>query len=86
LGVYDSYAYRDKESCGVFCAFSFSIEEISHSTTTAKDITHAHCKIERKFKEPCGGKTIEHGTFMSEETMELMKKYDSYLVPSAGKK
>jgi imidazolonepropionase-like amidohydrolase len=42
-------------------------------------------KSERRFKEPCGGKTIEHGTFMSEETMELMKKYDSYLVPSAGK-
>jgi imidazolonepropionase-like amidohydrolase len=34
-----------------------------------------------------GIKTIEHGTFMSEETMELMKKYDSYLVPTitAGK-
>jgi imidazolonepropionase-like amidohydrolase len=34
-----------------------------------------------------GIKTIEHGTFMSEETMELMKKYDAYLVPTitAGK-
>ena len=34
-----------------------------------------------------GIKTIEHGTFMSEETMEWMKKYDTYLVPtlSAGK-
>jgi imidazolonepropionase-like amidohydrolase len=34
-----------------------------------------------------GVKTIEHGTLMSAETMELMKKYDVYLVPtiSAGK-
>ena len=34
-----------------------------------------------------GVKTIEHGTYMSEETMELMKKFDAYLVPTitAGK-
>jgi imidazolonepropionase-like amidohydrolase len=34
-----------------------------------------------------GVKTIEHGTLMSEETMELMKKYNAYLVPTitAGK-
>ena len=34
-----------------------------------------------------GVKTIEHGTLMSEETMELMKKHDAYLVPTitAGK-
>ena len=34
-----------------------------------------------------GVKTIEHGTYMSDETMELMKKYDAYLVPTitAGK-
>jgi imidazolonepropionase-like amidohydrolase len=34
-----------------------------------------------------GIKTIEHGTLMSEETMELMKQYDTYLVPTitAGK-
>ncbi len=34
-----------------------------------------------------GVKTIEHGTHMSDETMELMKKYDAYLVPTitAGK-
>jgi imidazolonepropionase-like amidohydrolase len=34
-----------------------------------------------------GIKTIEHGTLMSEETMELMKEYDAYYVPTitAGK-
>ena len=34
-----------------------------------------------------GIKTIEHGTYMSEESMDLMKKYDTYLVPTltAGK-
>jgi len=34
-----------------------------------------------------GVKTIEHGTLMSEETMQLMKQYDAYLVPTitAGK-
>jgi len=34
-----------------------------------------------------GVKTIEHGTLMSEETMELMKENDVYLVPTiiAGK-
>ena len=34
-----------------------------------------------------GVKTIEHGTLMSDQTMELMKQYDVYLVPTitAGK-
>ena len=34
-----------------------------------------------------GVDTIEHGTLMSDETMELMKKYNVYLVPTitAGK-
>lgn len=34
-----------------------------------------------------GVKTIEHGTFMSGSTMELMKQYDAFYVPtiSAGK-
>ena len=34
-----------------------------------------------------GVKTIEHGTMMTEETMELMKQHDVYLVPTitAGK-
>jgi imidazolonepropionase-like amidohydrolase len=70
----------------------FSIDEIKAITTTAKDynmLTAAHAHGDEGIQRAILGgiKTIEHGTFMSEETMELMKKYDSYLVPtlSAGK-
>lgn len=70
----------------------FSLEEISAITETAKDYgfhvaAHAHGDegMQRAIKG--GVKTIEHGTLMSEETMELMKKHDTYLVPTitAGK-
>jgi imidazolonepropionase-like amidohydrolase len=70
----------------------FSIEDIKAITTTAKDynmLTAAHAHGDEGIQRAILGgiKTIEHGTFMSEETMELMKKYDAYLVPtlSAGK-
>jgi imidazolonepropionase-like amidohydrolase len=70
----------------------FSIDEIRAITTTAKDynmLTAAHAHGDEGIQRAILGgiKTIEHGTFMSEETMELMKKYDTYLVPtlSAGK-
>jgi imidazolonepropionase-like amidohydrolase len=70
----------------------FSLEEIKAITTTAKDynmLTAAHAHGDEGMQRAILGgiKTIEHGTFMSEETMELMKKYDSYLVPTltAGK-
>lgn len=69
-----------------------SIEEIKAITTTAKDynmLTAAHAHGDEGMQRAILGgiKTIEHGTFMSEETMELMKKYDCYLVPTiiAGK-
>ena len=70
----------------------FSIEEIKAICETAKDYgfhvaAHAHGDkgMQRAIKG--GVKTIEHGTLMSEETMELMKEYDVYLVPTitAGK-
>ncbi|MGS2727591.1 amidohydrolase family protein [Psychroserpens sp. BH13MA-6] len=70
----------------------FSIEEIKAICETAKDYgfhvaAHAHGDegMQRAIKG--GVKTIEHGTLMSEETMELMKQYDAYLVPTitAGK-
>ncbi|MBR9915771.1 MAG: amidohydrolase family protein [Algicola sp.] len=70
----------------------FSIEEIKAICETAKDYgfhvaAHAHGDegMQRAIKG--GVKTIEHGTLMSEETMELMKQYDVYLVPTitAGK-
>jgi imidazolonepropionase-like amidohydrolase len=69
-----------------------SIDEIKAITTTAKDygmLTAAHAHGDEGIQRAILGgiKTIEHGTFMSDETMELMKKYDVYLVPtiSAGK-
>lgn len=70
----------------------FTLEEVKAITATAKDygmLTAAHAHGDEGMQRAILGgiKTIEHGTFMSEETMELMKKYDSYLVPtlSAGR-
>ena len=70
----------------------FTIEEIKAICETAKDYgmhvaAHAHGDIGMQRAIIGGVKTIEHGTYMSDETMELMKKYDAYLVPTitAGK-
>ncbi|MEX0289903.1 MAG: amidohydrolase family protein [Flavobacteriaceae bacterium] len=70
----------------------FTIEEVKAITATAKDygmLTAAHAHGDEGMQRAILGgiKTIEHGTFMSEETMELMKEYNVYLVPtiSAGK-
>ncbi|WP_031427153.1 metal-dependent hydrolase family protein [Flavimarina sp. Hel_I_48] len=70
----------------------FTEEEIKAITTTAADYgmqvaAHAHGDegMQRAIKN--GVKTIEHGTLMSEETMNLMKEYDTFYIPtlSAGK-
>ncbi len=70
----------------------FTIEEIKAITDTAKDygmLTAAHAHGDDGMQRAVKGgiKTIEHGTYMSEETMELMKTHNSYMVPtiSAGK-
>ncbi|KQC30071.1 metal-dependent hydrolase family protein [Flagellimonas eckloniae] len=70
----------------------FTIEEIKAITETAKDynmLTAAHAHGDEGMQRAVKGgiKTIEHGTLMSEETMDLMVQYDSYLVPTitAGK-
>ena len=70
----------------------FTIEEIKAICDTAKDYgfhvaAHAHGDEGMQRAILGGVKTIEHGTLMSAETMELMKKNDVYLVPtiSAGK-
>ena len=70
----------------------FTVEEIKAITQTAKDYgmhvaAHAHGDEGMQRAIIGGVKTIEHGTLMSEETMELMKKYDVYYVPTitAGK-
>ncbi|WP_340075161.1 metal-dependent hydrolase family protein [Leptobacterium sp. I13] len=70
----------------------FTLEEIKAIVETANDygmLTAAHAHGDEGMKRAVIGgiKTIEHGTFMSDETMELMKKYNAYLVPTitAGK-
>ncbi|APZ45020.1 amidohydrolase [Polaribacter reichenbachii] len=70
----------------------FTVEEIKAICDTAKDYgmhvaAHAHGDEGMQRAIIGGVKTIEHGTYMSDETMELMKKHDAYLVPTitAGK-
>jgi imidazolonepropionase-like amidohydrolase len=70
----------------------FTVEEIKAICDAAKDYdmnvaAHAHGDEGMQRAILGGVKTIEHGTFMSDETMELMKKHDVYLVPTiiAGK-
>lgn len=70
----------------------FTEEEINSIVQTAKDYgmqvaAHAHGD-EGMYRAVANGvKTIEHGTLISERTMELMKSKDAYLVAtiSAGK-
>ncbi len=70
----------------------FTIEEIKAITETAKDygmLTAAHAHGDEGMQRAILGgiKTIEHGSKMSDATMELMKKHNAYLVPTitAGK-
>lgn len=69
----------------------FTLEEIKAITETAKDygmLTAAHAHGDEGMQRAVRGgiKTIEHGTLMSEETMDLMIAYNAYMVPtiSAG--
>lgn len=70
----------------------YSIEEIKTVVETAKDYglkvaCHAHGAEGIKRAIMGGVASIEHGTFMDAEGMELAKKYGTYLVPTiiAGK-
>lgn len=70
----------------------FTVEEIKAICETAKDYgfhvaAHAHGDEGMQRAILGGVKTIEHGTLMSDETMELMKKHNVFLVPTitAGK-
>ncbi|MBZ9629240.1 amidohydrolase family protein [Salegentibacter sp. LM13S] len=70
----------------------FTEEEIRAIVKTANDYdfhvaAHAHGDEGMQRAIRAGVKTIEHGTKMSEETMDLMKEHDVYLVPTitAGK-
>src|SRR6056297_440318 len=69
----------------------FTTEELKAITETAKDygmLTAAHAHGDEGMQRAVKGgiKTIEHGTLMSEETMDLMIAYNAYMVPtiSAG--
>jgi imidazolonepropionase-like amidohydrolase len=71
---------------------AFTIDEIKAVVETAKDYglrvaCHAHGAEGIKRAILGGVTSIEHGTFMNEEDMELAKKYGTYLVPTiiAGK-
>ena len=70
----------------------FSIEEIKEIVKTAEDYgmhvaAHAHGDEGMYRAVLAGVKTIEHGTLMSERTMDLMIEKNAYLVPTmtAGK-
>ena len=70
----------------------FTVEELEAVVATANDYgmltaAHAHGDDGMQRAVKAGIKTIEHGTFMSEETMDLMKEKQSFMVPtiSAGK-
>ncbi len=65
----------------------FTDEEVRTIVQTAKDYgfkvaAHAHGKEGMKRAVLGGGSSIEHGTFMDEEVMELMKKMGTYYVPT----
>ena len=71
----------------------FTLEEIKAICDTAKDYgmivaAHAHGDEGMQRAVIGGVTTIEHGTLMSEETMDLMVKHGTYYVPTiiAGKK
>jgi imidazolonepropionase-like amidohydrolase len=70
----------------------FTLEEIQAITSAAKNYgfsvaAHAHGDEGMKLAILGGVNTIEHGSFMSEETMALMIEKNCYLIPtiSAGK-
>lgn len=70
----------------------FTVEELKAIVETAKDygmLTAAHAHGDEGMRRAivAGINTIEHGTLMEEPTMDLMIKYNTYLVPtiSAGK-
>lgn len=70
----------------------FKQEEVDEIVRTAKEYgmhvaAHAHGKEGMQRAIKAGVQTIEHGSFMDEETAQLMKQYGTYLVPtlSAGK-
>lgn len=65
----------------------YSEEELKAIVTTAKDVglkvaAHAHGAEGIKRAVRAGFASVEHGTFMDDECMELMKKNGTYYVPT----
>lgn len=65
----------------------FAEDELRAIVQTANDLgvavaAHAHGDEGMRRAVEAGVSSIEHGTFMSEETMEAMKKHGTYLVPT----
>lgn len=65
----------------------FTMEELTAIVETAKDYgmhiaAHAHGKEGMKRAVLAGVTTIEHGTLMDDEVMQLMKERGTYLVPT----
>ncbi len=65
----------------------FKEDEIAEIVSTGKDFgfhvaAHAHGDEGMQRAVRAGVKTIEHGTYMSEETMDLMIKMNAYYVPT----
>jgi imidazolonepropionase-like amidohydrolase len=65
----------------------FSAEELDALIATAKDYgfkvaAHAHGKGGMKRAIEAGVSSIEHGTYLDDEVIKLMKKHGTYLVPT----
>jgi imidazolonepropionase-like amidohydrolase len=65
----------------------FMDDELQAIVTTAKDYgftvaVHAHGKEGMQRAIRAGVDSIEHGTYMDEETMELMKRHNTWYVPT----
>ncbi|MDZ7680181.1 MAG: amidohydrolase family protein [Fodinibius sp.] len=70
----------------------FKMDELEAIVSTANDIgyhvaAHAHGVEGMQRAIKAGVKTIEHGSYMDQETMNMMKEHGTYLVPTitAGK-
>jgi len=65
----------------------FNMDELNSIISTAKDYgfkvtAHAHGKEGMKRAIIAGVASIEHGTYLDEEIIRLMKKHGTYLVPT----
>lgn len=65
----------------------FSLEELNAAVAEAarRDVpvmAHAHAAEGIKLAVKAGARTIEHGSFIDEEAMDLMIKHGTYLIPT----